>query len=475
MNYEMVIGLEVHVELSTKSKIFCSCTTEFGGDPNTHCCPVCTGLPGVLPVLNEKVVEYAIRAGIATNCEITKYNKFDRKNYFYPDLPKAYQISQLYLPICQNGHVDIETSKGTKSIGIHEIHMEEDAGKLIHDPWDDCTLADYNRCGVPLLEIVSEPDFRSAEEVTAYLQKLKSTFEYLDISDCKMQEGSMRADINLSVRPVGSNTFGTRTEMKNMNSFKAIARAIEGEFNRQVEVIESGKKVIQETRRWDDNKERSYAMRSKENAHDYRYFPEPDLPPVEISDEWIERVRSEQPEMALEKQKRYQEEFGLPEYDARMITAEKTMADFFEEATKLTNKPKQVSNWIMGDIFRMLKELSIETSHMKLSPDNLAKLIIMIDKGTINRNTAKKVLSAVFNDNADCEQYVKDNGLQMVNDTAAVEEVIKKVLENNPQSVSDYKGGKQKAFGFIVGQCMKELKGKANPAVVNELLKKALS
>ncbi len=418
MNYEMVIGLEVHVELSTKSKIFCSCTTEFGGDPNTHCCPVCTGLPGVLPVLNEKVVEYAIRAGIATNCEITKYNKFDRKNYFYPDLPKAYQISQLYLPICQNGHVDIETSKGTKSIGIHEIHMEEDAGKLIHDPWDDCTLADYNRCGVPLLEIVSEPDFRSAEEVTAYLQKLKSTFEYLDISDCKMQEGSMRADINLSVRPVGSNTFGTRTEMKNMNSFKAIARAIEGEFNRQVEVIESGKKVIQETRRWDDNKERSYAMRSKENAHDYRYFPEPDLPPVEISDEWIERVRSEQPEMALEKQKRYQEEFGLPEYDARMITAEKTMADFFEEATKLTNKPKEVSNWIMGDIFRMLKELSIETSHMKLSPDNLAKLIIMIDKGTINRNTAKKVLSAVFNDNADCEQYVKDNGLQMVNDTA---------------------------------------------------------
>lgn len=475
MNYEMVIGLEVHVELSTKSKIFCTCTTEFGGDPNTHCCPVCTGLPGVLPVLNEKVVDYAIRAGIATNCEITKYNKFDRKNYFYPDLPKAYQISQLYLPICRNGHVDIETSKGTKSIGIHEIHMEEDAGKLIHDPWDDCTLADYNRCGVPLLEIVSEPDFRSAEEVTAYLQKLKSTFEYLDISDCKMQEGSMRADINLSVRPVGSDTFGTRTEMKNMNSFKAIARAIEGEFNRQVEVLESGKKVIQETRRWDDNKERSYAMRSKENAHDYRYFPEPDLPPVEISDEWIERVRSEQPEMAPEKQKRYQEEFGLPEYDARMITGEKAMADFFEEATKLTNKPKEVSNWIMGDIFRMLKELSIEASNMKLSPDNLAKLINMIDKGTINRNTAKKVLSAVFDDNSDCEQYVKDNGLQMVNDTGAVEEVIKKVLENNPQSVSDYKGGKQKAFGFIVGQCMRELKGKANPAIVNELLKKALS
>lgn len=475
MNYEMVIGLEVHVELSTKSKIFCTCTTEFGGDPNTHCCPVCTGLPGVLPVLNEKVVDYAIRAGIATNCEITKYNKFDRKNYFYPDLPKAYQISQLYLPICRNGHVDIETSKGTKSIGIHEIHMEEDAGKLIHDPWDDCTLADYNRCGVPLLEIVSEPDFRSAEEVTAYLQKLKSTFEYLDISDCKMQEGSMRADINLSIRPVGSDTFGTRTEMKNMNSFKAIARAIEGEFNRQVEVLESGKKVIQETRRWDDNKERSYAMRSKENAHDYRYFPEPDLPPVEISDEWIERVRSEQPEMAPEKQKRYQEEFGLPEYDARMITGEKAMADFFEEATKLTNKPKEVSNWIMGDIFRMLKESSIEASHMKLSPDNLAKLINMIDKGTINRNTAKKVLSAVFDDNSDCEQYVIDNGLQMVNDTGAVEEVIKKVLENNPQSVSDYKGGKQKAFGFIVGQCMRELKGKANPAIVNELLKKALS
>ena len=473
--FEMVIGVEVHVELKTKSKIFCGCSTAFGAQPNTQCCPVCMGMPGVLPVLNEKVVEYAVRAGIATNCRIAEFSKQDRKNYFYPDLPKAYQISQFDIPLCENGYLDVMVGDETKRIGVTRIHIEEDAGKLIHDDSFDGSLVDFNRCGVPLIEIVSEPDIRSSEEAKAYLDTIRQILQYLDISDCKMQEGSMRADINLSVRPVGSNTFGTRTEMKNMNSFKAIARAIEGEFNRQVEVIESGKKVIQETRRWDDNKERSYAMRSKENAHDYRYFPEPDLPPVEISDEWIERVRSEQPEMALEKQKRYQEEFGLPEYDARMITAEKTMADFFEEATKLTNKPKEVSNWIMGDIFRMLKELSIETSHMKLSPDNLAKLIIMIDKGTINRNTAKKVLSAVFNDNADCEQYVKDNGLQMVNDTAAVEEVIKKVLENNPQSVSDYKGGKQKAFGFIVGQCMKELKGKANPAVVNELLKKALS
>ncbi|MEE0402584.1 MAG: Asp-tRNA(Asn)/Glu-tRNA(Gln) amidotransferase subunit GatB, partial [Christensenellales bacterium] len=327
--YEMVIGLEVHVELATKTKIFCGCTTKFGGAPNTHTCPVCTGMPGTLPVANKKVVEFAVAAGLATNCEITRYNKFDRKNYFYPDLPKAYQISQLYLPICRNGHVDIETAAGKKAVGIHEIHMEEDAGKLVHDPWLDETMVDYNRCGVPLLEIVSEPDMRSAEEVIAYLTKLRQTLQYLGVSDCRMQEGSLRADVNLSVRTVGQKEFGTRTEMKNINSFKAIARAIAGEYRRQVELIEDGGQVKQQTRRWDDNKDASFAMRSKENAQDYRYFPEPDLPPIEISQSFIDAVRARQPELAEAKAARYQQEFGLPEYDARILTEEKPMADLF--------------------------------------------------------------------------------------------------------------------------------------------------
>ena len=352
--------------------------------------------------------------------------------------------------------------------------MEEDAGKLIHDPHEDVTLCDYNRCGIPLLEIVSEPDFRSADEVIAYLQKLKSIFEYLEISDCKMQEGSMRCDVNLSVRPIGSDKFGTRTETKNLNSFKAIARAIAAEYERQIEAIEDGEEIIQETRRWDDNAGRGYAMRSKENANDYRYFPEPDLPPIEISDKWIERLKAEQPELAHEKRERYQKEYGLPEYDARMITEEKAMADFFEKAVSVCGKPKEVSNWIMGDIFRLLKEKSIEAKQMVLTPENLSKLIGLIDNGKINRNTAKKVLEAIFDENEDCGKYVKDNGLEMVNDEGAVESVIARVLENNPQSVSDYKNGKQKAFGYIVGQCMKELKGKANPATVNELLRKTL-
>ena len=473
-NYELVVGLEVHCELSTKTKIFCSCTTEFGGAPNTHCCPVCTGMPGTLPVLNRSVVEYAIRTGLATNCEITRYNKFDRKNYFYPDLPKAYQISQLYLPICQNGTVEIETESGKKDVRIREIHMEEDAGKLVHDPWEDCTLADYNRCGVPLLEIVSQPDFRSSAEVIAYLEKLKSTLEYIGVSDCKMQEGSLRADVNVSVRPVGQSEFGTRTEMKNMNSFKAISRAIESEAKRQIELLEEGKKVKQETRRWDDNKDASFAMRSKENAQDYRYFPEPDIPPVEISEKWISDVRESLPELQHQKQKRYMDEFGLPEYDTRMITQYKAMADFFEETVRLCGKPKEAANWIMGDIFRTLKEKELEPKEMTLTPEQLSKLIGLIDDGTVNRNTAKKVFEAVFEDGSDPEAYVEEHGLKMVSDEGAVGSVIRKMLEVNQQSVNDYKNGKTKAFGFLVGQCMKELKGKADPKIVNELLKKAL-
>ena len=475
MKYEMVIGLEVHTELSTKTKIFCSCTTQFGGDPNTHCCPVCTGMPGTLPVLNKSVVEYAIRAGLATNCTITRLNKFDRKNYFYPDLPKAYQISQLYLPICQNGAVEIETGAGVKSIRIKEIHMEEDAGKLVHEPYEDATLADYNRCGVPLLEIVSEPDFRSAEEVTAYLEKLKATLQYIGVSDCKMQEGSLRADVNVSVRPVGQEEFGVRTEMKNMNSFKAVARAIDYESKRQISVLEAGGRVIQQTRRWDDEKGESFAMRSKENAQDYRYFPEPDLPPVEIGDDWIGRVAKELPELPDKKQKRYVKELGLPEYDSRMITADKAMADFFEAAAELCQKPKEVSNWMMGDLFRLLKEEGKEASELTLAPQNLAKLIGLIDKGVINRNTAKTVFEAMFKTGVDPEVYVKVQGLEMVSDQGAVAAVIAQVLKDNPQSVADFQGGKEKAFGFLVGQCMKALKGKADPKVINETLRAALT
>ena len=396
MTWETVIGLETHVELATRTKIFCSCTTAFGGAPNTHCCPVCTGMPGTLPVMNKAVMRYAAKAGLALNCDITRYHKFDRKNYFYPDLPKAYQISQLYLPIATNGKVPIRLPGGEeKIIRIHEMHMEEDAGKLVHDPWIDQTRADYNRCGVPLIEIVTEPDFRTAEEVIAYLEKLKSTLEYLGVSDCKMQEGSLRCDVNLSVRPAGSTELGTRTEMKNINSFKAIARAIAYETRRQIELIEDGKRVIQETRRWDENKDATYSMRSKENAQDYRYFPEPDIPPMEITEEYLDSARAELPEMAAEKKARYVAEFGLPEYDAGMLTGQKALADFFEEAVRLGGAPKDVANWMMGEVLRTLKEKSIEAKQMPLTPATLVKLLTLIKEGKINRNTAVEVFAAV--------------------------------------------------------------------------------
>ncbi len=472
--YETVIGLEVHVELATKTKIFCGCSTAFGGAPNTHTCPVCTGMPGSLPVLNKQVVEYAMAVGLATNCAITQNCKFDRKNYFYPDNPQNYQISQLYYPICRNGHVDIEVDGVKKSIGIHEIHMEEDAGKLIHDEWEDCSLVDFNRSGVPLIEIVSEPDMRSAEEVIAYLEKLRMTIQYLGASDCKMQEGSMRADVNISVREVGAAEFGTRTEMKNLNSFKSIARAIEGERNRQIELIEDGKKVVQETRRWDDAKESSYAMRSKEDAQDYRYFPEPDLVPIVISDEWIARVKSQQPEFREEKKARYQEEFGLPEYDADIITGTKHLADIFEEATRICGKPKKVSNWIMGETMRLLKEKEMDPEDITFAPENLAKIVNLADAGTINNTAAKEVFEAVFNDNVDPDVYVEEHKMKQVNDEGALREAIEKVIAENPQSVDDYHNGKEKAIVFLVGQTMKAMKGKANPAMVNQILKELL-
>ena len=472
--YETVIGLEVHVELATKTKIFCGCSTAFGGAPNTHTCPVCTGMPGSLPVLNKQVVEYAMAVGLATNCKINQYCKFDRKNYFYPDNPQNYQISQLYLPICHDGGIEIETAAGKKVVGIHEIHMEEDAGKLVHDEWEDCSLVDYNRSGVPLIEIVSEPDMRNAEEVIAYLDKLRLIIQYLGASDCKLQEGSMRADVNLSVREMGAEKFGTRTEMKNLNSFKAIARAIDGERARQIELLEEGKQVIQETRRWDDNKEYSYPMRSKEDAHDYRYFPDPDLVPVVISDEWLQAVKDRQPELRTEKLERYKKEFDIPEYDAGILTESKRMADIFEETTALCGKPKKVSNWLMGETLRLLKEENKEPEDIGFSPAYLAKLIEMTEAGTINQTVAKEVFEKIFRDNIDPEKYVEEHGLKSVNDEGELRTVVESVIAANPQSVADYKGGKEKALGFLVGQTMKLMKGKANPGAVNKLLKEIL-
>lgn len=472
--YEMVIGLEVHVELATKTKIFCGCTTQFGGAPNTHTCPICTGMPGTLPVANRKVVEFAVAAGLATNCEITRYNKFDRKNYFYPDLPKAYQISQLYLPICRNGHVDIVTAAGEKSVGIHEIHMEEDAGKLMHDPWLDQTMVDYNRCGVPLLEIVSEPDMRSAEEVIAYLTKLRQTLQYLGVSDCKMQEGSMRADVNLSVRPVGQKEFGTRTEMKNINSFKAIARAIAGEYRRQVELIEDGGKVQQQTRRWDDNKGASFAMRSKENAQDYRYFPEPDLPPISLSREFIDAVRARQPELAEAKAARYQSEFGLPKYDAGILTEEKPIADLFEQAVAACGKPKEVSNWIMGETMAMMKEKSVPAENLTLSGQALGAIVSAVSAGRLSRQSAREVFAYAFDGGEDIEGYIKAHGLEIVSDDSAYEQILSDVLAGCEKDVAQYRAGNQKVFGFLVGQAMKALKGKADPKKINQMLKAML-
>lgn len=472
--YETVIGLEVHVELATRTKIFCSCSTEFGGAPNTHTCPVCTGMPGSLPVLNRQVVEYAAAVGLATNCTINQHCKFDRKNYFYPDNPQNYQISQLYEPICRNGYVEIDTPSGPKKIGIHEIHMEEDAGKLIHDEWEDCSLVDFNRSGVPLIEIVSEPDMRNADEVIAYLDKLRLIIQYLGASDCKLQEGSMRADVNLSVREAGSSKLGTRTEMKNLNSFKAIARAIEGERERQIELLEMGKAVVQETRRWDDNKEASHAMRSKEDAQDYRYFPEPDLPPVVISDEWLQEIRARQPELRSEKLIRYKKEFDIPDYDAQIITGSKKLADLFEATTAICKKPKKVSNWLMVETMHLMKEHGMEPEDLRFSPENLAALIDLTDAGTINSSVAKDVFEKVFLENVDPEQYVDEHGLKMVSNEGELRSVIEQVMAANPQSVEDYRSGKEKAMGFLVGQTMRAMKGKANPAMVNQILKELL-
>ena len=462
------------MELATKTKIFCGCSTAFGGEANTHTCPVCTGMPGSLPVLNRQVLEHAVAVGLATGCNITRYCKFDRKNYFYPDNPQNYQISQLYLPICRDGRVEIETEAGKKFVGIHEIHMEEDAGKLIHDEWNDCSLVDFNRSGVPLIEIVSEPDMRSAEEVIAYLEKLRMIIQYLGASDCKLQEGSMRADVNLSVREAGAKEYGTRTEMKNLNSFKAIKRAIEGERERQIDLLESGEKVIQETRRWDDVKGESYAMRSKEDAQDYRYFPDPDLVPVVIDEAFLERIREKQPEFREEKMVRYKEEFDIPDYDIEIITGSKHMADIFEATVALGSQPKKVSNWLMVETLRLLKENNMDPEDICFSPDNLAKLIALTDAKAVNSSVAKEVFEVMFKENIDPESYVEEKGLKTVNDEGALKKTVEEVIAANPQSVEDYRKGKEKAIGFLVGQTMKAMKGKADPGMVNRLLKELL-
>lgn len=471
MDFETVIGLEVHTELATDHKIFCGCSTKFGGEPNTHVCEICSGMPGTLPVLNKQVVEFAMRAGLATNCTITRYNKFDRKNYFYPDLPKAYQISQLYLPICQNGYIELDSGK---KIRIKEIHMEEDAGKLIHDEWEGCTLVDYNRCGVPLLEIVSEPDLSSAAEVQEYLEKLRAILQYTKVSDCKMQEGSLRADVNLSVRERGVTEYGVRTEMKNLNSFKAITRAIESERERQIDAIESGEKIVQETRRWDDSKGISYAMRSKEDAQDYKYFPEPDIPPIEISDEWLSSIEETMPELPDAKKARYINELGLPEYDTGIITGSIYLVDLFEETAEVCGSPTEAAKWIMGDLMKLLNESGTLPEDMKVSGKALGTIIKMLAEQKISRATARKVFEKVFTDNVDPESYVKENNLGVMTDTGAIRSVIEKVVSENTKSVEEYKSGKEKAIQYLIGQSMRALRGQAPAAEVTKILHEIL-
>ena len=470
--YETVIGLEVHVELATKTKIFCGCSTAFGGAVNTHTCPVCTGMPGSLPVLNKKVLEYAVSVGLATNCEIERFSKFDRKNYFYPDNPQNYQISQLYLPICHDGYVEIETDGERKKVRIHEIHMEEDAGKLIHDDWEDVSLVDYNRSGVPLIEIVSEPDMRSADEVIAYLEKLRMLIQYLGASDCKLQEGSMRADVNISVREIGKKEFGTRTEMKNLNSFKAIARAIEGEKNRQIDLIESEEKVVQETRRWDDSKATSYPMRSKEDAKDYRYFPDPDLVPICIKEEWLTELKNKMPQFREEKMKQYELEYSLPRYDIEILTQTKHLADLFERTVSLGADAKKVSNWIMGETLRLCKDKNVDAEKVIIKPEHFFEFINMIEKKEINGTVAKEVFEKMFDEDCDPVNYVSEHDLKNEYDDGKLEETVKQVIANNPKCIEEYHAGKIKAIGSLVGQTMKAMGGKADPVVIKELIEK---
>ena len=474
MEYDIVIGMEIHAVLATKSKIFCSCSTTFGADENTHACPVCLGMPGVLPVLNEKVVEYAARAGLALNCHIANFSKMDRKNYFYPDLPKAYQTSQFDLPICTGGVVDIEMEGEKKEIGITRIHIEEDAGKLLHESADG-TLVDVNRCGVPLIEIVTEPDIRGAEEARVFAEKIRNILEYVGVSDCKMEEGSIRFDVNLSVKEKGSDVLGTRTEMKNLNSFRALVRAVQYESKRQIIELKKGHRIIQETRKWDDVKGVSSSMRSKEEAHDYRYFPEPDLVPIVITDETIDQIKSGLPELPEAKRARYVAEYKLPDYDAGVLTASKVTAKFFEETVALYNEPKQISNWLMVDIPAMLKEKELSMENIPFTPAELAELLKLIKDGTISGTIGKKVLVKMFEEDKNPKAIVEENNWAQMSDTSELEGIIAQIIEDNPKSIEDIGAGNQKAYGFLTGQVMKATKGQANPQVANKIIRELVA
>ena len=469
--YKIVIGLEVHSELKTETKCFCSCENKFGGEPNTRCCPVCTAMPGALPVLNKKAVEYAIKAGLSVGCRINEYSVFERKNYFYPDLAKAYQISQLEYPLCVGGHVDIEVDGKKKTIRLNRIHLEEDAGKLIHSP--NGTMVDYNRGGVPLIEIVSEPDIESAEEAVAYLQKLRATLLYLGVSDCKMQEGSLRCDVNLSLHKEGE-PFGTRTEMKNLNSFRAVYRAIKYEAKRQEEELEAGREIVQETRRWDDNLGKNYAMRSKEDAQDYRYFPDPDIVPIIVRKEYVEKIQKSLPKLASQRAEEYVKNLGLTEQDALLLTNEKYVSDYFEAVIKEFNEPKFVCNWILGEVFKKLNTLEQEEIEILISPKNMAKLLKLYNSQTIGQNVARKLLDELWGTDNDPEIIVKEKGLAQNNDTKGLEEIIKNIMQNNPKAVEELKNGNQKTMAFFVGQAMKATSGKANPKLVNEIVNKLI-
>ncbi|MFF2890379.1 Asp-tRNA(Asn)/Glu-tRNA(Gln) amidotransferase subunit GatB [Paenibacillus sp. NPDC057967] len=468
--YETVVGLEVHVELHTNSKIFCGCSTSFGAPPNTHTCPVCLGHPGVLPVLNHQAVEYAMKAAMALNCTIADVSKFDRKNYFYPDSPKAYQISQYDQPIGENGWLDIEVNGETKRIGITRLHLEEDAGKLTHVDGGYASLVDFNRVGTPLVEIVSEPDIRTPEEAKAYLEKLKAIMLYCDVSDVKMEEGSLRCDANISLRPYGQEKFGTRAELKNMNSFRGVQRGLEYEQFRQAEILDAGGEVVQETRRFDDAAGKSFSMRGKEEAHDYRYFPDPDLVRLHISEEWKESVRASIPELPDARKARYTADYGLPAYDAEVITSSKNLADFFEESLSYTKDAKAVSNWIMGDLLGYLNANGLELSDVKITGQGLGEMIGLLEKGTISGKIAKTVFKAMLESGKLPQQIVEEQGLVQISDEGAILAIVDAIIEKNPQSVEDFRAGKEKAIGFLVGQIMKETKGKANPALVNKLL-----
>lgn len=478
MKYEAVIGLEVHTELQTTTKIFCSCRTSFGADPNTNVCPVCLGLPGVLPVLNKKVLEYAVRAGFALNCEISRFSKFDRKNYYYPDLPKNFQTSQFDLPICEHGYLDVEVDGEKRRIRITRAHMEEDAGKLVHHGTSitdsDYSLVDYNRTGTPLLEIVSEPDMRSAKEAVAYMEKMRAILQYVGISDCRMEEGSLRCDANVSVRPVGQKELGTKTEIKNINSFKGVERAIEYEAMRQAELLEDGGKVVQETRTWDEKEGVTKSMRTKEEANDYRYFPEPDLVPFTVSDEYIENIRKSLPELPDARKERYMKEFGLSSEDAVFMTNDKATADYFEAAVAAGADPKAAVNWLMGEFASQLSNDGIEIDKAPVSAENLAALLKLISKGTISGKIAKKVFATMWKEGGNPDDIVKAQGLVQISDTAELSKLVDEVVGNNPKAVEDFKAGKKKAVGALVGQIMKATKGKANPRVINELLNKKL-